>query len=272
MKTPERDDLTGPNVFIISALLMEPLSRKDVGDCTSRKTPTMNSFTPTDRSRVKRLHERGKYDEESVFTILDAGFIAHIAYVIDGQPYVTPTAYWRTGRRLYWHGSSASRMLRKQSAGLPACVTVSHIDGLVLARSGFHHSLNYRSVMAFGTARIIEDPVEKAAELDRFIDRLYPGRRASLRPNDAQELKATTLIGMEIEEAAAKTRTGDPKDDDDDYALDCWAGVIPIHQVIGQPIADPKLREGISYPPELADFHDGAHLCSVLTGNAKKLG
>ncbi|MDY0881262.1 pyridoxamine 5'-phosphate oxidase family protein [Dongia soli] len=231
----------------------------------------MNSFTPTDRSRVKRLHERGKYDEESVFALLDAGFIAHIAYVIDGHPYVTPTSYWRTGRVLYWHGSSASRMLRRQSPGLPVCVTVSHIDGFVLARSGFHHSLNYRSVMAFGTAQIVEDPAEKSRELDRFIDRLFPGRRASLRPNNVQELKATTLIRMEIEEAAAKTRTGGPKDDDEDYALDCWAGVIPLRQVIGQPIADPKLRGGIGYPPDLAAFHDGADLCEVLAGNAEKL-
>jgi nitroimidazol reductase NimA-like FMN-containing flavoprotein (pyridoxamine 5'-phosphate oxidase superfamily) len=231
----------------------------------------MNSFTPTDRSRVKRLHERGKYDEGSVFALLDAAFIAHIAYVIDGHPYVTPTSYWRTGRTLYWHGSSASRMLRKQAAGLPVCVTVSHIDGFVLARSGFHHSLNYRSVMAFGTAQIVEDPAEKTRELDRFIDRLFPGRRASLRPNQAQELKAPTLIRMEIEEAAAKTRTGDPKDDDEDYALDCWAGVIPIRQVIGQPVADTKLRDGIGYPQELAAFHDGADLDDVLAANAKLL-
>src|SRR5262249_28976644 len=153
--------------------------------------------------------------------------------------YVTPTAYWRTGRQLYWHGSSASRMLRNHAGGVPVCVTVTQLDGLVLARSGFHHSLNYRSVMAFGTAHLVEDPAEKVRELDRFIDRLYPGRRATLRGHEAQEIKATSLISMEIEEAAVKIRSGGPKDDEADYALDCWAGVIPIRQIVGTPEADP---------------------------------
>ena len=140
----------------------------------------MTAFTPTHRSKVKRLHERGRYDEESVFAILDAGILAHIGYVIDGQPYVTPTAYWRRGRTLYWHGSSASRMLRTQKVGIPACVTVSLLDGLVVARSGFHHSVNYRAVMAFGRAHIVEDAKEKEAELEYFIERIYPGRVATL--------------------------------------------------------------------------------------------
>jgi hypothetical protein len=221
----------------------------------------MNSFTPTDRSRAKRLHERARYDEVAVY----AAFIAHIGYVIDGQPYVTPTAYWRSGRHLYWHGSSASRMLRNQAGGVPVCVTVTQLDGLVLARSGFHHSLNYRSVMAFGSAHIVDDAAEKSRELDRFIDRLFPGRRANLRPNEAQELKATTLIVMEIEEAAVKTRSGGPKDDEADYALDCWAGVIPIRQVIGQPEADPLRKRDIAFPADLNVFATGAELDRVLT-------
>ncbi len=229
------------------------------------------SFTPTDRSRVKRLHERGKYDEASVFAILDAAMIAHIGYVIDGQPFVTPTAFWRQGRTLYWHGSAASRMLRFQEKGVPACVTVTHLDGLVLARSGFHHSINYRSVMAFGTAKLVDDPREEEAQLDLFVDRLYPGRRNEIRPNEKQELKGTTVIAMEIEEASAKSRSGPPKDDEPDYALDCWAGVIPIAQVVGVPEADPKLKPGVGFPAGLAGYTSGARLDSVLAACAGKL-
>jgi nitroimidazol reductase NimA-like FMN-containing flavoprotein (pyridoxamine 5'-phosphate oxidase superfamily) len=229
----------------------------------------VNAYSPTDRSRVKRLHERGRYDRDTVHAILDAGMIAHIAYVIDGQPYVTPTAYWRDGDTLYWHGSSASRMLRTQSVGIPVCVTVTHLDGLVLARSGFHHSINYRSVMAFGKAHKVEDAAEKHRELDRFIDRLYPGRNPTLRGIDPQELKATTLLAMEIEEASAKIRTGDPKDDAPDYALDCWAGVIPIAQVIGAPQADPLLKQGVGWPEGLVDYAAGARFDEVLAKAAK---
>jgi nitroimidazol reductase NimA-like FMN-containing flavoprotein (pyridoxamine 5'-phosphate oxidase superfamily) len=232
----------------------------------------MNAFTPTDRSRVKRLHERGKYDEAAIFEILDAAFIAHVGYVIDGQPYVTPTAFWREGRVLYWHGSAASRMLRYQEAGVPACLTVTHLDGLVLARSGFHHSINYRSVMAFGMARLVADPAEEARQLDLFVDRLYPGRREQIRPNETQELKGTTVIMMEIEEAAAKSRSGPPKDDEADYALDCWAGVIPVTQVVGKAAADPRLAPGIAFPSGLSGYAPGARFDEVLTACAAKLG
>ena len=225
----------------------------------------MSAFTPTERSRVKRLHERGRYDEESVFAILDAGLVAHIGYVIDGQPYVTPTAYWRRGRTLYWHGSSASRMLRAQKEGIPVCVTVSLLDGLVIARSGFHHSINYRAVMAFGRARIVEDAQEKEAELDHFIERIYPGHLETLRPINSQELKATTLIAMEIEEASAKVRTGEPKDDEEDYALDIWAGVIPIRQVVGAIENDPRLKPGVTLPEHLRRFADGGRFDSLLS-------
>ena len=231
----------------------------------------MNSFTPTSRSRAKRRHDRASYDEAAVFGALDAAFIAHIGYVIDGQPYVTPTAYWRTGRKLYWHGSSASRMLRSQEEGVPVCVTVTQLDGLVMARSGFNHSLNYRSVMAFGTAHIIDDMDEKLRELDRFIDRLYPGRRQSLRVNEAQEIKATTVIGMEIEEAALKIRNAGPKDDEPDYALECWAGIIPIQQVIGTPVADPDRKKDIPYPAGLGDYQAGASLDAVMLKVARNI-
>jgi nitroimidazol reductase NimA-like FMN-containing flavoprotein (pyridoxamine 5'-phosphate oxidase superfamily) len=231
----------------------------------------MTSFTPTHRSQVKRLHERGRYDEESVFAILDAGLIAHIGYVIDGQPYVTPTAYWRRGRTLYWHGSSASRMLRAQKQGIPCCVTVSLLDGLVLARSGFHHSINYRAVMAFGQARFVEDAKEKEAELDYFIERIYPGRVATLRPVNQQELKGTTLIAMEIEEASAKARSGEPKDDEEDYALDIWAGVIPIRQVVGAVENDPRLKAGVPVPEHLKRFADGARFDSLISASTQQV-
>ncbi len=231
----------------------------------------MSDFIPTDRSRVKRLHERGRYDEASVYAILDAGFIAHIGYVIDGQPYVTPTAYWRRGRQLYWHGSSASRMLRAQAKDIPVCVTVSLLDGLVMARSGFHHSINYRAVMAFGRARIIEDAAEKEAELDYFIERVAPGRLATLRPVEKQELKGTTLIGMEIEEASAKARSGMPKDDEPDYALDIWAGVVPIRQVVGALEADPKLKPGVAMPPHMRRFAEGATFDAIIAENSARL-
>jgi nitroimidazol reductase NimA-like FMN-containing flavoprotein (pyridoxamine 5'-phosphate oxidase superfamily) len=236
----------------------------------TREAP-MTAFTPTHRSKVKRLHERGRYDEESVFAVLDAGLVAHIGYVIDGQPYVTPTAYWRRGRTLYWHGSSASRMLRAQKDGVPVCVTVSLLDGLVVARSGFHHSINYRAVMAFGRARIVEDAKEKEAELDRFIARLYPGHAATLRPINGQELKATTLIAMEIEEASAKVRTGAPKDDEEDYALDIWAGVIPIRQVVGAIEHDPRLKAGVAVPEHLRRFADGARFDALLSESTAQL-
>ena len=228
----------------------------------------MTAFQPTARSRVKRLPKRGHYDRETVFAILDAALLCHVGYVIDGQPYVTPTAFWREGDRLYWHGSSASRMLRAQSAGLPVCLTVAHLDGLVLARSGFHHSLNYRSVMAFGTAHKIEDPEEKTAALDAFVDRLYPGRRAEIRPNTAQEIKATTVLSMVIEEASAKVRTGPPVDDEEDYALPCWAGVIPIRTIIGAPLADPRLAPGVAWPDGLAAYGPGAEFETVLGESA----
>jgi nitroimidazol reductase NimA-like FMN-containing flavoprotein (pyridoxamine 5'-phosphate oxidase superfamily) len=231
----------------------------------------MTAFTPTHRSKVKRLHERGRYDEESVFAILDAGIVAHIGYVIDGQPYVTPTAYWRRGRTLYWHGSSASRMLRTQKEGIAVCVTVSLLDGLVVARSGFHHSVNYRAVMAFGRAHIVEDVKAKEAELDYFIERVYPGRVATLRTVNQQELKGTTLLAMEIEEASAKVRVGEPKDDEEDYGLDIWAGVIPIRQVVGAVENDPRLKAGVPLPEHLRRFTDGAQFDSLISASTAKL-
>lgn len=206
------------------------------------------AFTPTRRTQVKRLPKRGHYDRETVYKILDAGAICHVGYVIDGAPYVTPTAYWRKGDRIYWHGSSASRMLRTIEAGSPVCLTVSMLDGFVLARSAFHHSVNYRSVMAFGTGHKVEDPDEKMQAMIDFVERLYPGRWNELRPVTAQEIKATTILGMDLNEVVAKVRVGPPVDDEEDYALPIWAGVVPIAPVLGGIIDDARNIPGVARP------------------------
>jgi nitroimidazol reductase NimA-like FMN-containing flavoprotein (pyridoxamine 5'-phosphate oxidase superfamily) len=237
------------------------------GDKSS--APAEGSFEPTARSRVKRLHERGHYDRETVYAVLDAGLIAHIGYVIDGQPYVTPTAYWREGDMLYWHGSAASRMLERVGEGIPCSVTVTHLDGLVLARSGFHHSINYRSVMAFGRAHFIEDPEAKMAAFEAFIERIFPGRWAELRPVNKQEAKATTVLGMKIEEASAKVRAAGPSDDDEDYALPIWAGVLPIRTLVGAAVPDKKLAAGIEKPAHLSIFQPDTEFDALMTRTAK---
>ncbi len=232
----------------------------------------MTSFTPSDRTRVKRFHDRGRYDHVTIHALLDAGLIAHVGYLIDGRPFVTPTAYWRDGNRLFWHGSAASRMLRTQEDGASVCLTVTHVDGLVFARSGFNSSINYRSVMAFGTARLLEEATEVDRQLDRFMERVAPGRQATLRRNHPQELKATSVIFMEIEEASAKIGEGPPEDDAADYSLDCWAGVVPVVQVLGAVEPDPKLRPGTAYPPHMTPFEPRRPLEQVMTENAKTLG
>ena len=218
---------------------------------------TRDSFTPTARARLRRLPDRGHYDRESIYAILDAGVVAHVGYVLDGQPYVTPTNYWREGDSLYWHGSSASRMLRALKKGVACCLTVTHLDGLVLARSGFHSSVNYRSVMAFGTARALEDEALKLASLKAFSDRLHPGRWEEFRPATKEEVAATTVLSMEIEEASAKVRSGPPLDDEPDYDLDVWAGVLPVRYVIDPPVADPRLKGGIRPPAYLSRVRIG---------------
>ncbi len=235
-----------------------------------RPAPDAASYPPTARARVKRLPKRGHYDHATVHAVLDAGVIGHVGYAIDGQPFVTPTAYWREGGTLYWHGSSASRMLRHLESGLPACLAVSHLDGFVMARSGFHHSMNYRSVMAFGTARLVADDAAKLAALQAFVARLYPGRWDEVRAPNPQEMKATKVIAMEIEEAAAKVRSGPPGDDEADYALPGWAGVIPVTTVIGRAVDDPRLAPGAVWPQHLGDYAPGAGLDDVLTRLAAK--
>jgi nitroimidazol reductase NimA-like FMN-containing flavoprotein (pyridoxamine 5'-phosphate oxidase superfamily) len=211
-------------------------------------------FTPSEKTRVKRLHERGHYDRETVYAILDAGFICHVGYLIDDQPYVTPTSYWREGDRVYWHGSSASRMLRTISKGIKVCLTVTHVDGLVLARSGFHSSINYRAVMAFGEAEVVADPQHKEAALKAFVEHVTPGRWAMLRPPTSQELKGTTVLSMKLSEVSAKVRTGPPKDDEEDYALPVWAGVLPLKMTSGPPEPDPRLAAELPIPAHAQRF------------------
>ena len=212
----------------------------------------MRPFAPTPRSRVKRLPKRAHYDRETIYAILDAAFIGHIGYVIDRQPYVTPTAYWREGDAVYWHGSSKSRMLMALERRPSICLTVTILDALVVARSGFHKSVNYRSAMLFGKPYKIEDPDEKLAKMEAFVERLYPGRWRALRPVNRQELKATTVLGMPIEEASAKVRTGPPVDDEPDYQLPIWGGLIPVRQVLGEPADDGRLAPGSGGPPRVA--------------------
>ncbi len=217
----------------------------------------MNNLVPTKKTRLKRLHERGHYDRETLYTVIDAAIIGTVGYVIDGEPYVTPTAVWREDDRLYWHGSSASRMLRTVKTGIPVCVNIFHLDGLVLARSGFHSSINYRSATLFGNASAVEGKAAKLASVKAFVEHLTPGRWDALRPVYDQELKATTVVSMAIDEASAKIRTGDPADDEEDYALDIWAGVVPVRTVIDPPINDERLSDGIEVPKELADINFG---------------
>jgi nitroimidazol reductase NimA-like FMN-containing flavoprotein (pyridoxamine 5'-phosphate oxidase superfamily) len=216
-------------------------------------------------NRVKRRHDRGHYDHATVHALLDTAALCHVAYVVDGLPYCTPTLYWREGQTLYWHGSSASRMLRNQSEGQPACLTVTHLDSLVLARCGFNHSADYRSVMAFGHARLIEDQTEKERALVMMVDRFFPDRTATLRPSTTQEIKATAVVAMNIEKASAKIRSKGLADDDEDYAFPTYAERIPVRTVIGAPEQCDRLLPGVTRPATLAGFSAGRLLEHALT-------
>src|SRR5215467_6689569 len=208
----------------------------------------MSTFTPTARTQVKRLPKRGAYDRETVFKILDEAFVCHVGFAVDGQPYVIPTNFGRRGETLYLHGSAASRMLRTLGEGVPVCVTVTLTDGLVLARSAFHHSMNYRSVVVLGKARLVTDPTEKMEALTRFTDHIVPNRWNEVRPPTEQELKGTSVLALPIEEVSAKIRTGPPIDDDEDYALPIWAGVVPVRLAAGEPVADERLPAAVALP------------------------
>lgn len=221
----------------------------------SEQTPPVD-FPPTEKTRIKRKPNRAHYDRATVHAILDAGLMCHVGYVIDGQPYVTPTAYWRAGDHVYWHGSSASRMLETLETGVPACLTVAHLDGIVFARSGFHHSLRYRSVMMFGTAHRVEDD-RKAQVLEDFMERIAPGRWAELRPPTEQEMKGTAVFFMEIEEAVAKVRDGGCLDKESDMQAPVWAGVLPFATQILPPEPDPQILPGIPVPGYVKGFRLG---------------
>ncbi|HLF20990.1 MAG TPA: pyridoxamine 5'-phosphate oxidase family protein [Aestuariivirga sp.] len=211
---------------------------------------------PSERARVKRLNKRAKYDEDTVHGILDAMPVCHVGYVFKGAPFVTPTLQWREDDRIYWHGSSASRML-EACDGAEVCVTVTIIDGFVIARSAFNHSCNYRSVMVFGRAYKVTDAAEKEARLRNFTNRLFPGRWDMLRPVTAKELKATTMLGLSLDEASAKVRNGPPGDDEEDYALPIWAGVIPLRTQILPPVDDPRLLPRLTPPKHATAFKIG---------------
>jgi hypothetical protein len=191
---------------------------------------------PTERTRVRRLPERGAYDMETIHAILDTAVVCHVGIVEGGSPVVIPTAFARVGEALVLHGSSRSRLMTALGAGAEACVTVTHLDGFVMARSAFHHSVNYRSVVVFGRGQAIVEPGEKYAALEAFMERIHPGRWRQVRPPSPQELKATAVVRIPIEEASAKLRTGGPLDDAEDMTLPVWAGVVPLVTTRGEPI------------------------------------
>jgi nitroimidazol reductase NimA-like FMN-containing flavoprotein (pyridoxamine 5'-phosphate oxidase superfamily) len=199
---------------------------------------------------------RADYDEDTVHVILDAMPVCHVGYVVDGEPYVTPTLQWREGDRVYWHGSSASRALRK-SVGAEVCLTVTLLDGMVMARSAFHHSVNYRSVMIKGMAEKVTDPKAKARHLETMVEQLFPGRWAMLREMSAKEAKATTVLSMPLTEASAKLRPGMPVDDEEDYDLPIWAGVIPVRMEVLAPQDDPRNPAGLTAPAHAHNFRIG---------------
>ena len=208
----------------------------------------MNAAAPSTRTTVRRLPERGVYERAAIEAILDEGLLCHVGFAVGDQPYVIPCVYARVGERLYLHGSSGSRMLRAIAAGAPACVTVTLLDGLVLARSAFHHSMNYRSVVILGTASRVDDAEERLAALRAIVEHVVPGRWHEARRPSAAELAQTLVVALPISEASAKVRSGGPKDDAEDHVLDVWAGVVPLALVAGAPIAASELREGIAIP------------------------
>lgn len=205
------------------------------------------SYPPTPRTRLVREAHRAVYDREAAYAILDEGFLCHVGFVLDGQPFVIPTSYGRTGDNLYIHGSAASRMLRQMKEGLPVCVTVTLLDGLVLARSIFNHSMNYRSVMVLGKATLVDD-AEKIEALRRLSEHIIPGRWADSRKPNERELKQTSILRLPIEEFSAKVRQGPVVDDEEDYSFPTWAGVVPFEMVAGAPVDDERLVAGVLVP------------------------
>jgi hypothetical protein len=209
---------------------------------------------PSPRTKVRRKPARACYDREAIDAILDEGMVAHLGFTHAHQTFVIPTLHARVGEEVYFHGSAASRTIRALGAGTPACLTVTLLDGLVLARSAVHHSVNYRSVVVLGSARLVEGLSERRAAVQVFTERLIPGRWQEVRPPTVKELKAIHVLALPLDEASAKIRTGPPLDDDEDYALPAWAGVIPLHTLAGDPIPDPRMGSGIAPSPAVADW------------------
>jgi nitroimidazol reductase NimA-like FMN-containing flavoprotein (pyridoxamine 5'-phosphate oxidase superfamily) len=214
----------------------------------------MEDFEQTERTTLKRLPKRGNYERETIYQILDEGFVCHVGFVIDNRPFVIPTGYGRLGDKLYIHGSAASRMLKALRESLDVCVTVTLIDGLVLARSAFHHSMNYRSVVVFGKAQIVEDEDEKMRALQAFTDHIMLRRWEESRQPTRNELRATMVLALSLNEASAKIRTGPPIDDEEDYDLPVWAGELPLRLGTTEAVADPRLRAGMELPQYIRDY------------------
>lgn len=212
------------------------------------------TFSPTERTRVVREPHRGSYDRETIYKILDEGFVCHVGFTMDSQPYVIPTLFARVGDAIYFHGSAASRMLRGAASGIPVCITVTLVDGLVLARSVFNHSMNYRSVVALGTATLVDQPDEKMAALHGFTEKIVPNRWNDVRQPNEKELKATSILRLPLTEVSAKMRSGPVKDDEEDYALPIWAGVVPLHLQAEAPIRDERCDPAIPVPPYVARY------------------
>ena len=210
----------------------------------------------TKRTELRRIPDGGSHDWGTINQILDAGFLAHVGFCVDGQPFVIPTLYGRDGEKLYLHGSAASRMLRELETGIPACVTVTLVDGLVLARSAFDHSMNYRAVVAFGSARKVADPGQKVKSLRIISEHLIAGRWADVRGPSEKELKATTVLEFSIEEASSKVRSGPPLDDESDYGLPVWAGILPLEMKSRPPIPDDRLIKGVTLPDYVRRYDD----------------
>ncbi|MEO1517933.1 MAG: pyridoxamine 5'-phosphate oxidase family protein [Bacteroidota bacterium] len=213
----------------------------------------MKSYPLTNRNRVKRVARRGQYDKQTVFELLDSTSVAHVGFVVDDQPFVIPMAYGRFEDRLYLHGATNSRLMTRLEEGVPVCLTVTHFDGIVLARSAFHHSMNYRSVVVFGKARLVEGP-DKEKALFYISEQILKDRWEEVRPPNEKELNATAVLEVQIEEASAKIRTGPPSDATADYELPIWAGVLPIQSNFEAPMPDPKLSEGIELPKSLQNI------------------
>ncbi len=212
------------------------------------------SLSTTPRTQVKRRAQRGNYDRPVINQILDEGLICHVGFVVDGQPFVIPTAYGRIDDQIYIHGSPMSRMLRSLQQGIEVCITVTLLDGLVLARSAFHHSMNYRSVVIFGTAIVVENPAEKMTALKAFTEHIIRDRWSEVRPPTAPELAGTLVLALSLAEASAKIRTGPPVDDEADYALPVWAGELPLRVIANAPVADPRSPKDIAVPEYIRGY------------------